>query len=68
MEDTNKERGEVRCVYVPADLVKRLDALSSQGVVTSSLVAISLRATLSGIEKKLESGKQIPGLRIRKER
>ena len=57
-----------RCVFFAPDIAERLDKLQANGVMVSSVISAALRQTLTTIEKKVDSGRTIPGLRVRKGR
>lgn len=53
-----------RAVYIPFELAQRVDALVSKGSTTSNVVRVALQRSLATIEKQVESGREIPGLKI----
>jgi hypothetical protein len=66
-----KEQGQRvkrRCIFFQPDVEKRLSNLAERGVMYSSAVNYALLRTLTTIEKQIETGKTIPGLRVRKGR
>jgi hypothetical protein len=55
-----------RQIYLPPSIAARVDSLVRRGVAASNVIAVSLRQALPGIEKKIESGKHIHGLRVKR--
>jgi hypothetical protein len=56
-----------RSVYIPFDLAQRVDVLIEKGTTTSNIIGAALRRSLTTIENQIAAGKDIPGIKIRKE-
>jgi hypothetical protein len=57
-----------RNIFFAPDIAVRLDALVKRGAIASNVIGVALQRSLTTIEKQFGQGKEIPGLKIRKER
>jgi hypothetical protein len=64
----NSIREDVRLrrnIFFAPDIAARLDRLVERGAVASNVVGVALQRSLTAIEKQIEAGKEIPGLKIK---